>query len=249
MPLTFSIANGIALGFISYAAVKLLSGRFAEASPSMIVLALLFIREICLLLTQNRAACASSAASIAGGGSSRRRASWWRPTSDRAREALFTSSAMAILPPRVCRLPGRPVLDAFAGTGALALKPCRAAPAPPPSSRPSATRSLHCAATSRRSAKRDRTQIIAGDATRPPRAALPVHWRSSIRLTIAGLPRRRSSRLAAAGWLTPDALIVIEVAAREDYRCARGSPSWTSASTAPPASSSCAGARPTGDRT
>ena len=43
MPLTFSIANGIALGFISYAAVKLLSGRFAEASPSMMVLAALFI--------------------------------------------------------------------------------------------------------------------------------------------------------------------------------------------------------------
>jgi AGZA family xanthine/uracil permease-like MFS transporter len=43
MPLTFSIANGIALGFISYAAVKLLSGRFAEAGPSMIVLAGLFI--------------------------------------------------------------------------------------------------------------------------------------------------------------------------------------------------------------
>src|SRR6266567_2436360 len=45
MPLTFSIANGIALGFISYAAVKLLSGRFTEASPSMIVLALLFIAK------------------------------------------------------------------------------------------------------------------------------------------------------------------------------------------------------------
>jgi adenine/guanine/hypoxanthine permease len=43
MPLTFSIANGIALGFIAYAAVKLLSGRFAEARPAMIVLALLFI--------------------------------------------------------------------------------------------------------------------------------------------------------------------------------------------------------------
>ena len=43
MPLTFSIANGIAFGFISYAAVKLLSGRFAEASPSMLVLATLFI--------------------------------------------------------------------------------------------------------------------------------------------------------------------------------------------------------------
>jgi AGZA family xanthine/uracil permease-like MFS transporter len=43
MPLTFSIANGIAFGFITYAAVKLLSGRFAEASPSMLVLAALFI--------------------------------------------------------------------------------------------------------------------------------------------------------------------------------------------------------------
>lgn len=43
MPLTFSIANGIALGFISYAAVKLLSGRFAEAGPAMTVLAALFI--------------------------------------------------------------------------------------------------------------------------------------------------------------------------------------------------------------
>jgi AGZA family xanthine/uracil permease-like MFS transporter len=43
MPLTFSIANGIALGFITYASVKLLSGRFAEARPAMIVLALLFI--------------------------------------------------------------------------------------------------------------------------------------------------------------------------------------------------------------
>jgi AGZA family xanthine/uracil permease-like MFS transporter len=43
MPLTFSIANGIALGFISYVAVKLLCDRFAEAGPSMTVLALLFI--------------------------------------------------------------------------------------------------------------------------------------------------------------------------------------------------------------
>ena len=43
MPLTFSIANGIAFGFITYAAVKLLSGRIAEARPALLVLALLFI--------------------------------------------------------------------------------------------------------------------------------------------------------------------------------------------------------------
>ena len=43
MPLTFSIATGIALGFIAYVGVKLLSGRIAEAGPAMTILALLFI--------------------------------------------------------------------------------------------------------------------------------------------------------------------------------------------------------------
>ncbi|MBV9586744.1 MAG: NCS2 family permease, partial [Alphaproteobacteria bacterium] len=43
MPLTFSIANGIAFGFIAYAAVKLLSGRFVETNLSMLVLAALFV--------------------------------------------------------------------------------------------------------------------------------------------------------------------------------------------------------------
>ncbi|WP_346798480.1 NCS2 family permease [Halomonas sp. Bachu 37] len=42
MPLTFSIAEGIALGFISYAGIKLLSGRFKDLNPAVICLALLF---------------------------------------------------------------------------------------------------------------------------------------------------------------------------------------------------------------
>ncbi|MGC3872924.1 NCS2 family permease [Halomonas sp. GXIMD04776] len=42
MPLTYSIANGIALGFISYAGIKLLSGRYKELNPAVIVLAILF---------------------------------------------------------------------------------------------------------------------------------------------------------------------------------------------------------------
>jgi AGZA family xanthine/uracil permease-like MFS transporter len=49
MPLTFSIANGIALGFICYVAVKLLSGRPREAGPSMTALALLFIAKYAFL--------------------------------------------------------------------------------------------------------------------------------------------------------------------------------------------------------
>ena len=43
MPLTFSIANGLALGFIFYALLKVLTGRAREASPLVYVLALLFI--------------------------------------------------------------------------------------------------------------------------------------------------------------------------------------------------------------
>jgi adenine/guanine/hypoxanthine permease len=42
MPLTYSIATGIGLGFITYAAVKILSGRIAEAKPVVLVLAVLF---------------------------------------------------------------------------------------------------------------------------------------------------------------------------------------------------------------
>ena len=43
MPLTFSIANGIAFGFITYAAVKLAAGRWREASPSLLLLAAIFV--------------------------------------------------------------------------------------------------------------------------------------------------------------------------------------------------------------
>ena len=43
MPFTFSIATGIGLGFITYVAVKVLSGRFSEVSPAMYVVAAIFV--------------------------------------------------------------------------------------------------------------------------------------------------------------------------------------------------------------
>jgi AGZA family xanthine/uracil permease-like MFS transporter len=49
MPLTFSIANGIAFGFIAYTAVKLLSGRVAETSPMLVILAILFVVKYAIL--------------------------------------------------------------------------------------------------------------------------------------------------------------------------------------------------------
>jgi AGZA family xanthine/uracil permease-like MFS transporter len=42
MPLTYSIATGIGLGFITYALAKLFAGKLGEAKPAVLVLALLF---------------------------------------------------------------------------------------------------------------------------------------------------------------------------------------------------------------
>jgi AGZA family xanthine/uracil permease-like MFS transporter len=42
MPLTYSIATGIGLGFITYALAKIIAGKFADAKPAVLVLAALF---------------------------------------------------------------------------------------------------------------------------------------------------------------------------------------------------------------
>jgi AGZA family xanthine/uracil permease-like MFS transporter len=42
MPLTYSIATGIGLGFITYALAKIISGKAREASPAVMMLAVLF---------------------------------------------------------------------------------------------------------------------------------------------------------------------------------------------------------------
>jgi AGZA family xanthine/uracil permease-like MFS transporter len=49
MPLTFSIADGIAFGLIAYAAIKLLAGRWSDLSITVGVLAGLFVLRFALL--------------------------------------------------------------------------------------------------------------------------------------------------------------------------------------------------------
>ncbi|WP_137887383.1 NCS2 family permease [Pseudomonas sp. 2FE] len=46
MPLTFSIANGIAFGFIAWAAIKLLAGRWRELNPVLVILSILFVIKL-----------------------------------------------------------------------------------------------------------------------------------------------------------------------------------------------------------
>jgi adenine/guanine/hypoxanthine permease len=43
MPLTYSIAHGIAFGFVAYAAIKILSGRFRDLNAALVILAVLFV--------------------------------------------------------------------------------------------------------------------------------------------------------------------------------------------------------------
>lgn len=49
MPLTFSIADGLAFGFITYAGMKLLAGRWRELPVAVTVLAVLFVLRFALL--------------------------------------------------------------------------------------------------------------------------------------------------------------------------------------------------------
>lgn len=43
MPLTFSVADGIAFGFISYTAIKIMSGRFRDLNVGIVILAAAFV--------------------------------------------------------------------------------------------------------------------------------------------------------------------------------------------------------------
>jgi len=46
MPLTYSIASGIGLGFIAYVALKALTGRFREINAAVAVVALAFLLKL-----------------------------------------------------------------------------------------------------------------------------------------------------------------------------------------------------------
>jgi AGZA family xanthine/uracil permease-like MFS transporter len=49
MPFTYSIATGIAFGFISYAVIKLLAGQARQVKATVWVIALLWLLKLALL--------------------------------------------------------------------------------------------------------------------------------------------------------------------------------------------------------
>jgi 16S rRNA (guanine966-N2)-methyltransferase len=140
-----------------------------------------------------------------------------RPTSDRAREALFNILSHGKLAPEGVPFADATVLDAFAGTGALGLEAL---------SRGAATavfieqhqEALAILRKNIRALREDaRARVLPGDATRPPRAysACPVAFLDPPYRS--GLAAPALSALAAAGWLAPDALAVVELASGEHF--------------------------------
>jgi 16S rRNA (guanine966-N2)-methyltransferase len=141
-----------------------------------------------------------------------------RPTSDRAHEALFDILSHGRFAAEGIPFADEAVLDAFAGTGALGLEAL---------SRGAAEavffeQSQEARATLRRNVESlgesDRARILPYDATRPPRA--------SVRCAVvfidppyrSGLAAQALAAIEAAGWLTPDALAVIEIGARDEFQ-------------------------------
>ncbi|MED5348208.1 MAG: NCS2 family permease, partial [Pseudomonadota bacterium] len=49
MPLSFSVANGIGVGFISYVAIKLMTGRTRDVPVAVLLVALVFTAKFIFL--------------------------------------------------------------------------------------------------------------------------------------------------------------------------------------------------------
>ncbi|HXO91455.1 MAG TPA: 16S rRNA (guanine(966)-N(2))-methyltransferase RsmD [Stellaceae bacterium] len=140
-----------------------------------------------------------------------------RPTSDRAREALFDILSHGRFAADGIPFAGTAVLDAFAGTGALGLEAL---------SRGAAEvvffeRDREALAILRRNVaslgESARAEILACDATRPPRAGLRCAVAFLDPPYRSGIAAAALGAIAAAGWLAGDALAVIEVGAREEF--------------------------------
>jgi len=140
-----------------------------------------------------------------------------RPTSDRAREALFDILSHGRLAADGIPFAGAAVLDAFAGTGALGLEALsRGASEVVFFERdPEALTILRRNVASL--GESDRAEILACDATRPPRAGLRCAVAFLDPPYRSGLAAAALGAIAAAGWLAEDALAVIEVGAREEF--------------------------------
>ncbi len=139
-----------------------------------------------------------------------------RPSAERLREALFSMLAHRQA------LAGARFLDLFAGSGAVGLEAV---------SRGAAELVLveadrAAAAAIRRNIAKlglgDAARLLAGDATRLPRATAPFDIVYLDPPYHSGLALPALASLVAGGWLADDAVVVVELAAREPFAAPAG---------------------------
>ena len=140
-----------------------------------------------------------------------------RPTSDRAREALFNILSHGNFAAAGSPFADENVLDAFAGTGALGIEALSrgAARAAFIETDRDALRAVrqNLAALD----EEDAADVISGDATRPPRAPFACALGFLDPPYRSGLAAPALTALAAMGWLAPRAVAVVEIAADEAF--------------------------------
>jgi 16S rRNA (guanine966-N2)-methyltransferase len=141
-----------------------------------------------------------------------------RPTSDRARQALFNILEHGgFVDGGGSPIQDAHVLDAFAGSGALGLEALSRGAAHATfmeTAGPALEAIRHNIEACR---EEDKVEILRADATRPPRARLPCA------LAFLDPPYRQNlaaaalAALAAAGWLARGAICCVEIGADEDF--------------------------------
>jgi 16S rRNA (guanine966-N2)-methyltransferase len=137
-----------------------------------------------------------------------------RPTSDRAREALFDILAHGRFGENPPFLDAR-VLDAFAGTGAFGLEALSRGAAQASFMEKDRTALAALRANIVALGEERNAAVLAVDVLHPPRAAAPATLAFLDPPYGQDLAAPALTALAAAGWLAPDALVVVEVAAKQ----------------------------------
>ncbi len=139
-----------------------------------------------------------------------------RPTSERAREALFDILAGGRLGTGD-RSRGARVLDAFAGTGALGLEALSRGAESAVFMEKSVEALAALRANLRALHEEERAQILRCDVLAPPLAQHPADLLFLDPPYGEGLGEEAITALKAAGWIDEAALIVVELAAREAF--------------------------------
>ena len=141
-----------------------------------------------------------------------------RPTSDRAREALFDVLAHNAYGPDAAALPrGVRVVDAFAGSGALGFEALSRGAAHATFLEIDGEALRVVGANAAAMDELGRVTMLPRDATRPGPAAAPCALAFLDPPYRSGLAAPTLAALAAEGWLSPGAVCVIELAAKEHF--------------------------------